>query len=51
MSVSAAAIYLRCGQLTKANQVAEHFIDKTGDDPDFRQLVRDASRPKANAAA
>jgi tetratricopeptide (TPR) repeat protein len=50
MSVSAAAIYLRCGQLTKANQVAEHFIDKPGDDPPFRQLVRSASRPEANAA-
>jgi len=28
MSVSAAAIYLRCGQLAKANQVAAHFADK-----------------------
>jgi tetratricopeptide (TPR) repeat protein len=50
MSVSAAAIYLRCGQLSQANQIAEHFIDKTGDDPDFRQLTLTASRPKANAS-
>jgi len=50
MSVSAAAIYLRCGQLAKASQVAARFADKPGDDPDFRQLVRAAAEPKANAS-
>jgi len=47
MSVSAAAIYLRCGQLAQANQVAEHFADKPGDDPEFRQLTRAAASTKA----
>jgi tetratricopeptide (TPR) repeat protein len=47
MSVSAAAIYLRCGQLAKASQVAEHFADKPGDDPEFRQLARAAASPQA----
>jgi hypothetical protein len=49
MSVSAAAIYLRCGQLAKANQVAEHFADKPGDDPEFRQLTLAAAATKAKA--
>ncbi|HEY5283840.1 MAG TPA: hypothetical protein VIM14_13695, partial [Polyangia bacterium] len=49
MSVSAAAIYLRSGQLAKANQVATRFADKPGDDPDFRQLTLDASAPEAKA--
>jgi hypothetical protein len=51
MSVSAAAVYLRCGQLAKANQVAEHFADKPGDDPDFRQLTLDGFSPEAKANA
>ncbi|HEX7505820.1 MAG TPA: hypothetical protein VF550_03550 [Polyangia bacterium] len=50
MSVSAAAIYLRCGQLAKANQVAAHFADKPGDDPDFRQLALAAAAPQAKAS-
>ena len=47
MSVSAAAIYLRCGQLVRANQVAERFADKPGDDPEFRQLTRAAASREA----
>jgi tetratricopeptide (TPR) repeat protein len=49
MSVSAAAIYLRCGQVAKANQVAEHFADKPGDDPEFRQLTLAVASPHAKA--
>jgi tetratricopeptide (TPR) repeat protein len=50
MSVSAAAIYLRCGQLAKANQEAEHFADRPGDDPEFRQLTLAAASRGAKAA-
>jgi hypothetical protein len=49
MSVSAAAVYLRCGQLAKANQVAEHFADKPGDDPEFRQLTLAVASREAKA--
>ena len=49
MSVSAAAVYLRCGQLAKGNQVAEHFADKPGDDPEFRQLTLAAASRGAKA--
>jgi hypothetical protein len=31
----------------QANQVAEHFADKPGDDPEFRQLTRAAASPQA----
>jgi len=50
MSVSDAAIYLRCGQMTKANQVADHFSGKPGDDPEFRQLTLAAASPQAKAS-
>src|ERR1017187_9642934 len=50
MSVSAAAIYLRCGQMARANQVAAHFADRPGDDPEFRQLTLAAAAPQAKAA-
>jgi hypothetical protein len=50
MSVSAAAVYLRCGQLAKGNQVAEHFADKPGDDPEFRQLTLAAASREAKAS-
>ncbi len=50
MSVSASAIYLGCGQLAKASQVAEHFADKPGDDPNFRRLLLAAASPQAKAA-
>ena len=50
MSVSAATIYLRCGQMAMANQVAAHFADKPGDDPEFRQLTSAAAESKAKAA-
>ncbi len=39
MSVSAAAIYLRCGQFAKAREASNHFAARPGDDPDFRQLI------------
>ncbi len=45
MSVAAASTYLRCGQIAKAGQVAASFSDKTGDDPEFRQLVAAALAP------
>lgn len=45
MSVAAASTYLRCGQIAKAGQIAASFSDKTGDDPEFRQLVAAALAP------
>ena len=50
MSVSAAAIYLRCGQMARANPLASHFADRPGDDPEFRQLTLAAAAPQAKAA-
>lgn len=49
MSVSSASVYLRCGQFTKAREAADHFTDRPGDDPEFRQLVGAAAgnAPKA----
>jgi tetratricopeptide (TPR) repeat protein len=49
MSVAAASTYLRCGQIAKAGQVAASFADKTGDDPEFRQLVAAALAPAKSA--
>jgi tetratricopeptide (TPR) repeat protein len=39
MSVSAATVYLRCGQFDKAREATSHFADRPGDDADFRQLI------------
>jgi tetratricopeptide (TPR) repeat protein len=50
MSVSDAAVYLRCGQMTKANQVADHFAGKPGDDPEFRQMTLTVASPQAKAS-
>lgn len=49
MSVSAASNYVRCGQFGKASAVAQHFADKPGDDPQFRQLVDAAAAAQASA--
>ena len=43
MSVSAASAYLRCGQIDKAREAADHFGNRPGDDPEFRQLLRAAA--------
>jgi tetratricopeptide (TPR) repeat protein len=50
MSVSSAAVYLRCGQFAKAREAANRFTDRPGDDPDFRQLITTASSNDAKAA-
>ncbi len=50
MSVSAAAIYLRCGQLAKANHAAQHFAGTTGDDPEFRRLTLAVAAPQPKAS-
>ena len=39
MEINATALYLRCGQMARAVEVAAGFTDKPGDDPDFRQLL------------
>jgi len=50
MEINATALYLRCGQLDRAAEVATGFTDKPGDDPEFRQLLVAANRPTAQAA-
>ncbi|MBN2575354.1 MAG: hypothetical protein JXP73_12390 [Deltaproteobacteria bacterium] len=50
MAVAAAALYVRCGQLARAADVAARFADKPGDDPNFRQLVQAAAAPRAKVA-
>jgi tetratricopeptide (TPR) repeat protein len=49
VSVSAAAPYLRSGQFAKANEVVQRFADKTGDDPEFRQLLAGATTAPTKA--
>lgn len=50
MSVSSAAIYLRCGQFAKASEATNRFADRPGDDPDFRQLIAAVNRSDAKPA-
>ena len=50
MSVSSAAVYLRCGQFAKAREAANRFTDRPGDDADFRQLIVTASSDNPKAA-
>jgi tetratricopeptide (TPR) repeat protein len=50
LAVSAASLYVRCGQFAKASEIAKRFADKPGDDPEFRQLVAGAASPQAKAA-
>jgi tetratricopeptide (TPR) repeat protein len=50
MSVSAASIYLRCGQIDKAREAAFRFTERPGDDPELRQLLGAAAGNEATAA-
>jgi tetratricopeptide (TPR) repeat protein len=50
MSINATALYLRCGQMSRAVEVASRFADKPGDDPEFRQLLAAANRSGAQPA-
>lgn len=50
MSVSSAAVYLRCGQFAKAREAANRFTDRPGDDPDFRQMIAAAGGSDAKPA-
>lgn len=50
MEINAAALYLRCGQISRAAEAAARFTDKPGDDPDFRQLLAAANRSTAKPA-
>lgn len=43
MSVSAAAGYLRCGQIGKALDATGHFAGRPGDDPELRHLLSAAA--------
>ena len=47
MAINATALYLRCGQISLAAEAAARFVDKPGDDPEFRQLLAAANRPGA----
>ncbi|MGB8294670.1 MAG: hypothetical protein WCG85_04520, partial [Polyangia bacterium] len=50
MAINATALYLRCGQMSLAAEAAARFVDKPGDDPEFRQLLAAANRPGAQPA-
>jgi tetratricopeptide (TPR) repeat protein len=50
MRINATALYLRCGQISRAAETAASFTDKPGDDPDFRQLLAAANRSTAKPA-
>jgi tetratricopeptide (TPR) repeat protein len=50
MSVSAASIYLRCGQMDKAREAAGRFTDRPGDDAELRQLLAAAAGADPTAA-
>jgi tetratricopeptide (TPR) repeat protein len=50
MAINATALYLRCGQIGRAADVAARFADKPGDDPEFRQLLAAANRSGAKPA-
>ena len=50
MAVTASALYVRCGQMERAAQIAARFTDKPGDDPNFRQLLDAAAKPHAKLA-
>jgi tetratricopeptide (TPR) repeat protein len=47
MAINASALYLRCGQISRAAETAARFVDKPGDDPDFRKLLAAANRSGA----
>ena len=47
MAINATALYLRCGQMSLAAEASARFVDKPGDDPEFRQLLAAANRPGA----
>ena len=47
LAVSAASLYVRCGQFSRASTIAARFAEKPGDDPEFRQLLLAASAPQA----
>jgi tetratricopeptide (TPR) repeat protein len=50
MVVTSTSVYLRCGQYRKALEVAGHFANKPGDDPELRQLIAAIASPQAKAA-
>jgi tetratricopeptide (TPR) repeat protein len=50
MAINATALYLRCGQMSLAVEAVARFVDKPGDDPEFRQLLTAANRPGAPSA-
>ncbi len=49
LAVAAASLYLRCGQLAKAAEVARRLADRPGDDPELRQLLAATIAPSATA--
>ena len=50
MEINATALYLRCGQISRAAETAASFTDKPGDDSEFRQLLAAANRSTAQPA-
>jgi tetratricopeptide (TPR) repeat protein len=46
-AIKLAGLYLRAGQLERANQVLARAAGKPGDDPELRQLMTNAARSKA----
>jgi tetratricopeptide (TPR) repeat protein len=50
MAINTAALYLRCGEISRAAEAAAHFADKPGDDPEFRQLLAAVNRSAARPA-
>lgn len=50
LAVSAASLYVRCGQFEDAAAIAQRLADRPGDDPELRQLLAAAAAPQAQAA-
>lgn len=50
LAVNLAAIYLRCGELTRGAETVERVAGKLGDDPELRQLLANSARSGARPA-
>jgi tetratricopeptide (TPR) repeat protein len=48
-AISVAALYFRCGQVERADEALKKIAGKPGDDPELRQLVAAAARPRSTA--
>jgi tetratricopeptide (TPR) repeat protein len=50
LAVNLAALYLRCGELRRAETVLARLSGRPGDDPELRQLVTSAAKSGASGA-